>query len=174
MGLPVTRANPAKAFRESAVVRSSSSSILLSLIEALNRRKPLMVAISRGGDPSSRRPGSTASGTSTADWPSELRPPAFERSCSREAIHLLDTVNTVSRREQIGVLYALVVVFQSTILIVANLRSTGLLLPLTILGSVDAMSVAFGSRFLSQLFRRYVFGAHIVQEKVLGGVEMEI
>lgn len=64
------------------------------------------------------------------------------------------------------VLYALFVVSQSTILIVASLRSAGFLLPLAILDSVDAMSVTFGSCFLPWLFRCYVFGAHIVQKDV--------
>ena len=70
-----------------------------------------MVAISGGGEPSSRHLGSIAPGTLTADWLSVLRSPAFKRPCSREAIHLLDTISTVSRRGQSVILYALVVVF---------------------------------------------------------------
>ena len=98
MGLPVTRANPAKnhsakAFRESAVARSNSSLILPSLIEALNRRKSLIVAISRGGDPFWKRMGLIVSAALTTDLPLVLKSPAFKRLFSRETIHLLDLVN---------------------------------------------------------------------------------
>ena len=94
----MTRANPAKnhsakAFRESGVVRSSSLSILPSLIEALNRRKSFIVAISRGSDPSSRLLGNIASGTLSADWPLVLKSLASKGSFSIETIHLLNTVS---------------------------------------------------------------------------------
>ena len=94
----MTWANPAKnhsakVFKESAVARSSSSSILPSLMEALNRRKSLIVAISGGSDPFWRLVGLIVSGTLMADLPSALKSLAFKGSFSIETIHLLDLVN---------------------------------------------------------------------------------
>lgn len=84
--LPVTRANPAKnysanVFKKSAVSNLFSLSILLSLTEATNWRKSLIIARSRGDEPSSRGCAPVLRKMSTA-------PCLSERSSTR-ATHLL-------------------------------------------------------------------------------------
>ena len=102
MRLPVTRANSAKnhsakVFIESAVTSSVSSSIIPSLTEAINRRKSLIVARSRGGSPSWRPCAPVAWETSTALWLSESTSSASCVRFSTRATHLFNTVSEDDR-----------------------------------------------------------------------------
>ena len=77
-------------------MRFYSLSILPSLIKALNRRKSLIIAISRGGDPSSRLLRIIVLRILSADWPLVFESLAFKGSVSIETIHLLNTIRSFS------------------------------------------------------------------------------
>ena len=153
MRLPVTRANPAKnhsakVFMESAVTSSVSSSIIPSLTEAINRRKSLIVARSRGG---------ALPEDSALLWYERHRqrsacrkaPRPHHEYVSRQELPIcsIQSVSTTEDRSS-QLIRSLFIALQSTVLIFEGLWYVGGAVPLAVLGPVCSLLVAFGDSFL--------------------------